>query len=275
VEKRAAFVLVAPETTIPLPVGSYVIGRDPEADIVFDRPQLSRRHTRLVVSEDSVDVEDLGSMNGTWVDSYLVQHRLSIRERAQLKLGDLEVTLQRARGHEHRDPRLSATSRETRGASALLEKDIVTQQSSAFVHLKASLLQLIESRRFDTVKKNLDPVLAEIELSSRPLGAGSLDAVSEVALRFALAARDAAYVDAVVRIHQANDAIMTDPVLILLDDCIAAGLEPDPRNADEYLARIENPLKSARAQKLERIRSTLSEDGMTLPAPAPVPDSKR
>jgi pSer/pThr/pTyr-binding forkhead associated (FHA) protein len=274
VEKRAAFVLIAPETTIPLPVGSFVIGRDPGADIPFDRPQLSRRHARLVVSEDSVDVEDLGSTNGTWVDSYLVQHRLSIRDNARLKLGDLEVTLQRARGHEDRDPSLSRTSRDAVATVARAEADIVTQQSSAFAHQRASLLSLVEARRFDTVKKNLDPVLAEIELSSRPLSAGSLDAVSEVALRFAMATRDAAYVDAVVRIHQANDAIMSDPVLTLLDDCIAAGLEPDPRNAEEYLTRIEGPLKSARAHKLERIRSTLSEDGVTLPAPAPARDSK-
>ncbi|WP_247826588.1 FtsK/SpoIIIE domain-containing protein [Arthrobacter antioxidans] len=51
---------------IPLTRGSYVIGRA-GADIAIADPALSRHHALLTVTEDSVLLEDLGSVNGTFV----------------------------------------------------------------------------------------------------------------------------------------------------------------------------------------------------------------
>lgn len=274
-QARARFLLIAPDRTIPLAVGSYVIGRSSEADIPFDRPQLSRRHVRLVVSEDSVDVEDLGSMNGTWVNSYLVQHRLSVKEKSDIKLGDLVLTLTPTSENEIRDPMLGVTISEQKAPdpNSTVQTEAVTQKSSAFEHLRTSLLGFIDAGKLDAAKKALDPVLAEIELSSRPLDEGALEAGAEIALRFALAARDAAYVDAVVRIHHANSAVMAPATVALLRDCVAAGLEPDPRNTEEYLQSVRSS-PSTRAPEISRLEQALTSPSATLPAPAPGPDTK-
>lgn len=49
----------------PLPdQGELVLGRDPACGIVIDDPSVSRRHCRLLLGEE-VEVEDLGSTNGT------------------------------------------------------------------------------------------------------------------------------------------------------------------------------------------------------------------
>ena len=48
--------------------GQYVVGRTPGADIVIKDMTLSRRHARLVRTANSLTVEDLGSLNGTFVD---------------------------------------------------------------------------------------------------------------------------------------------------------------------------------------------------------------
>jgi DNA-binding winged helix-turn-helix (wHTH) protein len=53
---------------LPLHVGENIIGRDPEAAVVIDAPDVSRHHARLLVSNDTVTLEDLGSKNGTFVD---------------------------------------------------------------------------------------------------------------------------------------------------------------------------------------------------------------
>ena len=45
--------------------GDIVIGREPGADVFFDHPSLSRRHARLRITNDGVQLEDLGSKNGT------------------------------------------------------------------------------------------------------------------------------------------------------------------------------------------------------------------
>ena len=52
----------------PLAAGEYVIGRDPSAAIWIESSLVSRRHARVVVSESSVTIEDLGSRNGTFVN---------------------------------------------------------------------------------------------------------------------------------------------------------------------------------------------------------------
>lgn len=265
-EERIVFVLVYGDRTIPLSVGSFVIGRAPDVDIVCDGKQLSRRHARLVVSEAAVDVEDLGSTNGTWVDSYLVQHRLSVKQQAKLKLGDVEMMLQPVRARMMRDPVITTTARD--GISVPPEHaEAVTQQTSAFEHLRSSLSALMDANRLDAVKDALDPVLAELELSSRPPSDGAIDAIALVALRFALASRVAAYVDTVVRVHYAHDHVMSEPTLALLDECITNGLSPDPRNADEYVERMRGKPTAV------RIEAALSGDGNTVPAPAP--DSQR
>ncbi len=46
----------------------YVIGRAPECDIVVDDREASRRHARLTCSPMTCAVEDLGSVNGTFVN---------------------------------------------------------------------------------------------------------------------------------------------------------------------------------------------------------------
>src|SRR5688572_4935667 len=45
---------------------TIVIGRDPDCDIPLPSPKISRRHTCLHTGE-SIEVEDLGSTNGTQV----------------------------------------------------------------------------------------------------------------------------------------------------------------------------------------------------------------
>lgn len=65
-------------TGTQLPLSAQTIGRD--GDIAFPAdPLLSPRHARLVAAADGVRVEDLGSLNGTF---------LKIRTEHRLRLGD-------------------------------------------------------------------------------------------------------------------------------------------------------------------------------------------
>ncbi|NSW53886.1 MAG: FHA domain-containing protein [Anaerolineae bacterium] len=51
-----------------LAVGTYVVGRSSDADIQFDASNISRRHFQLAVSDEGVQIIDLGSSNGTHVE---------------------------------------------------------------------------------------------------------------------------------------------------------------------------------------------------------------
>jgi pSer/pThr/pTyr-binding forkhead associated (FHA) protein len=60
---------------IPLAPGMYTIGRRPSNHIVIPDPYVSGNHAILLVEPDMVNIEDVGSTNGTFVDdTKLIPH---------------------------------------------------------------------------------------------------------------------------------------------------------------------------------------------------------
>lgn len=49
-----------------------IIGRDDDADIVLAGKRVSRRHARLFVRRDGLYIEDLDTVNGTWIENTLL-----------------------------------------------------------------------------------------------------------------------------------------------------------------------------------------------------------
>lgn len=54
-------------------VGPTVVGRAPECALRLDESGLSRQHARLVPTSDGVQIEDLGSTNGSFINGKRVQ----------------------------------------------------------------------------------------------------------------------------------------------------------------------------------------------------------
>ena len=53
--------------------GRYVVGRSPESNLMIDDSTVSRRHAEIeVVDEDTMNLTDLGSHNGTTVNGYAI-----------------------------------------------------------------------------------------------------------------------------------------------------------------------------------------------------------
>jgi pSer/pThr/pTyr-binding forkhead associated (FHA) protein len=72
------------------------IGRAGAADFCLDLPLVSRLHCRLEVGPDgAVEVVDLDSTNGTWVDGEKVL-RAAIRSGSTLRVGRVAFTLEPA-----------------------------------------------------------------------------------------------------------------------------------------------------------------------------------
>jgi pSer/pThr/pTyr-binding forkhead associated (FHA) protein len=71
------------------------IGRARHADFCVDVPLVSRVQCRLTVAEDGqVEVVDLDSTNGTWIDGERVS-RAPLSEGHVLRVGRLEFVLER------------------------------------------------------------------------------------------------------------------------------------------------------------------------------------
>ena len=70
--------------TLFLGAGTIVIGRDPQCALPLDHPTISWHHARFTRHGDTLVLEDLGSTNGTFVNSAPISH-------AEVRVGDLVV----------------------------------------------------------------------------------------------------------------------------------------------------------------------------------------
>ena len=79
-----------------LPAGAIrTLGRAPRADIVLDAALVSRLHCRLEAGADSVEVIDLESTNGTYVNDARVE-RATLTQGDRLRIGRVELEVRRA-----------------------------------------------------------------------------------------------------------------------------------------------------------------------------------
>ena len=79
-----------------MPGAVRTIGRAGAADFCLDVPLVSRVHCRVEVGADgAVEVIDLDSTNGTWVDGARIQ-RAALRPGGILRVGRVEFALEPA-----------------------------------------------------------------------------------------------------------------------------------------------------------------------------------
>lgn len=69
------FALAIAERIIPLAEGENLVGRSSQSAVVLDLPSISRTHASIVVSGSRVEIEDLNSKNGTFVEHERLQQR--------------------------------------------------------------------------------------------------------------------------------------------------------------------------------------------------------
>ncbi|MDF3068492.1 MAG: Response regulator of zinc sigma-54-dependent two-component system [Polyangiaceae bacterium] len=70
--------------------GAILLGADAGSDIVVTAPSVSRRHVQLCVDERGVELLDLGSRNGTYLEGKKVQRAL-LQGESNVRLGDVKV----------------------------------------------------------------------------------------------------------------------------------------------------------------------------------------
>jgi pSer/pThr/pTyr-binding forkhead associated (FHA) protein len=72
--------------------GVKTVGRATRADFVVDAALVSRLHCRLEADEERLNVVDLDSTNGTWVNGKRIE-RASLEDGDRLRVGRVELTI--------------------------------------------------------------------------------------------------------------------------------------------------------------------------------------
>ncbi len=74
-------------------VGELVVGRE-NADVTVNDDEVSRRHLAVRPHEDGVELEDLGSTNGTFVDGARLSAVVVLSSSARVILGETEIEIE-------------------------------------------------------------------------------------------------------------------------------------------------------------------------------------
>ena len=90
--------LVIGETMLGRANLGIVVGRHPAlSDLAIDDPSVSKRHCRFSLADGALVVEDLNSLNGTWIEDEMIGRFQPgpIETGEALKLGEVELRLRR------------------------------------------------------------------------------------------------------------------------------------------------------------------------------------
>lgn len=89
------WILQSSDATFRLTSGAIkTVGRAPRADFILDVALVSRLHCRLTAGDDQLEVVDLESTNGTFVnDKRVARAKLATGDR--LRIGRVELTVDR------------------------------------------------------------------------------------------------------------------------------------------------------------------------------------
>lgn len=84
----------APDRHFPLSQGTYVVGRSGACEICIPVSSISRRHASISLKDGQVWVEDLDSLNGTFVNGVRIEEAVRLSPGEIVTLGELELRLQ-------------------------------------------------------------------------------------------------------------------------------------------------------------------------------------
>jgi pSer/pThr/pTyr-binding forkhead associated (FHA) protein len=75
--------------SIPITLGQFLIGRDPQCNLRPASPLISKRHCAVVVKGEQVFLHDFGSTNGTLLNDQPVTGEVELHNEDRLKVGPL------------------------------------------------------------------------------------------------------------------------------------------------------------------------------------------
>lgn len=89
------WILQSADATFRLPPGAIkTIGRASRADFILDVALVSRLHCRLTATDDNLEVVDLESTNGTFVNDERVE-KANLAGGDRLRIGRVELTVEK------------------------------------------------------------------------------------------------------------------------------------------------------------------------------------
>jgi len=85
-----------------LPPGRFIIGRSTECQLSLDDPLVSRKHAELIVTENTVELRDLGSRNGVNVNDEKISGTRVINYGDRITIGSQSIHIAQSQSDTHK-----------------------------------------------------------------------------------------------------------------------------------------------------------------------------
>jgi pSer/pThr/pTyr-binding forkhead associated (FHA) protein len=107
---------------VALRPGDNVVGRDPAAHVWLDAAGVSRRHARILIDGVDVQLEDLGSKNGTTIGNERVAGQTALCDGDRIAFGGLAAVYRQSSVGMSTETRASGSSSRARDESRTRRK---------------------------------------------------------------------------------------------------------------------------------------------------------
>lgn len=258
------FVLQHEDQETPLPPGEYLVGRSASCDIQLDRRRVSRLHAKLSIGEHEAYVEDLGSMNGVFVNGRRVEGSTRLSDRDVLLVGDEQL---RVRGEfrtvEGEEPASWRSERTLPGHAPQSVREVqragessqggarardVTERANMLEVAGTMALRWLEEGRTADAERLLTGHLRQVLDAARagqavPLPVAELSA--SYALRLALAAKSTGWMRYALELLERANVPPSVPAAAAVERLAREGVPVPQEPLAAYLRSLEGSVPSS------------------------------
>jgi hypothetical protein len=214
--------------TLKLSEGTLDVGRMADCWLTLDDDLISRYHARFHVGAGGVEVEDLRSRNGTYVNGEKLEGKIALHHADKVRIGREVLTFVEL--DEHEDDEAGDALRRTIGPG---EDSKFPSLIGALVEKSLSMGKVKEAERYALALTN--------QLNSAKVDVDHPTAVSAIQCLLALAEKaGGVWIDRVFRLHVANRWVMQDAML----KRVRSALDRIPRVPGTGMAEYETLLRA-------------------------------
>jgi pSer/pThr/pTyr-binding forkhead associated (FHA) protein len=210
---------------IELRRGRLVVGRSSGCHLVLEDSMVSRRHAELIVADDNVTVQDLGSVNGIYVNSRRVQNSQRMVDGDRLQVGQREFVLHSVvrESMPSSGDRPMAETLHGESRVAAVESEDKTHVGDVFDVLGSVADKVLALERGDEAERILSGVLLAVlreAETSHDLAPQVAERAATYAVRIASATGRPNWLDYTVDLYAKLRRVLPMPVVDLLYDVV-------------------------------------------------------
>lgn len=251
---------------LELRVGSLLIGRIPECDLVMEDALVSRMHARLWLDNGGVRLEDLHSTNGVYLNGERIVRsmQLSVGDRAQVGTHELFFSELPRSSAPADPPAVAPTPSEAEFSDPPTRPHASISALPIPITARADALEMLGTlaRRLANEQKAIQaPRMLEPHLQGILRGASSglvvperlLELASEYAIDLAHWTAEARWLDYVVELHVVTRRLMSTPALAALQRAERWIGAMDRTLLEYYVASFQGTQKQLSAAEKARL----------------------